>query len=166
MFVYASKPSTVENQLNPEKEVAMSVRRLEHCNIRTSKFQETVAFYETFLGLKARRAPMAPEHAPATWLYDESGEAVIHLTPYDPSDPGGSYARIINFREGEPVPEFVGGGAIDHIAFDCHGYANVKALLQSNKVKFAENAFPSSNLQQLFIRDPNGVTLELNFRSA
>jgi hypothetical protein len=31
-------------------------------------------------------------------------------------------------------------------------------------MKFAEADVPSINLRQIFVHDPNGVTLELNFR--
>jgi len=33
----------------------MQVRRLEHYNIRTTKFDETVKFYDDVLGMKAKR---------------------------------------------------------------------------------------------------------------
>lgn len=142
----------------------MMVRRLEHYNIRTTKFAETVKFYDDALGMKTHRAPMAPADMPATWIYDDSGVAVVHLTPVNPEDPLGSYARITEYRGGEPDAAFEGSGAIDHVAFECEGLDEIKARLNSMKVAFVENSFPNFNLQQLFVKDPNGITLELNFR--
>jgi catechol 2,3-dioxygenase-like lactoylglutathione lyase family enzyme len=142
----------------------MVVRRLEHYNIRTTKFAETTKFYDDALGMKAQRAPMAGENAPATWIYDDSGVAAIHLTPVDPADPVGSYAKTSRYRGGDPDAAFQGSGAIDHIAFECEGYDEIKTRLQSMEVGFVENAFPNFNLRQIFLKDPNGVTLELNFR--
>lgn len=142
----------------------MMVRRLEHYNIRTTKFAETVKFYDDALGMKCKRAPMAPAEFPATWIYDDSGVAAIHLTPVDPADPVASYAKISAYRGSEPDASFTGSGAIDHVAFECEGLEEIKARLSSMKVKFVENNFPSFNLTQLFLKDPNGVTLELNFR--
>jgi catechol 2,3-dioxygenase-like lactoylglutathione lyase family enzyme len=142
----------------------MVVRSLEHYNLRTTKFAETVKFYDDALDMKARRAPMAPAHFPATWIYDDSGVAAIHLTPVDPADPEKSYAKISRYRGGEPDAAFEGSGAIDHVAFECEEYDAIKSRLQSMKLDFVENAFPSANLRQIFVKDPNGVTLELNFR--
>jgi catechol 2,3-dioxygenase-like lactoylglutathione lyase family enzyme len=142
----------------------MAVRRLEHYNIRTTKFAETVKFYDDVLGMKAQRAPMAPADGPATWIYDESGVAAIHLTPVDPTDPEASYARISQYRGGEPNAAFDGSGAIDHIAFECTSFEDTKTHLETMSVPFVVNAFARINLHQIFLKDPNGVTLELNFR--
>ncbi len=142
----------------------MIVRRLEHYNIRTTKFDETVKFYDDVLGMKAKRPPMVAEGGLASWIYDDSGVAAIHLTPVDPADPVGSYAKISAYRGGDPNAAFEGSGAIDHVAFECDGFDECKARLQSLNLKFAEYGFPNFNLKQLFLKDPNGVTLELNFR--
>ena len=68
-------------------ELPMRINRLEHYNIRTTKLEETVQFYDDIVGMKCRRSPMAPENMPATWIYDDSGIPVVHLTPVDPQDP-------------------------------------------------------------------------------
>ena len=65
----------------------MMVRKLEHYNIRTTKFEETVRFYVDVLGMRNDRAPMAPPDFPASWIFDDSGVAVVHLTPVDPANP-------------------------------------------------------------------------------
>jgi catechol 2,3-dioxygenase-like lactoylglutathione lyase family enzyme len=57
-----------------------------------------------------------------------------------------------------------GGGAIDHIAFECADYDQMRAKLQARGLKFTSNDVPMIKLRQLFVNDPNGVTLELNFR--
>jgi catechol 2,3-dioxygenase-like lactoylglutathione lyase family enzyme len=143
----------------------MMVRRLEHYNIRTTKFSETVQFYDQALGMKAARPPMVGEDWPPTWLYDDSGVAAVHLTPVDPVDPVGSYTKIGHYRgAGEADATFHGSGAIDHVAFECEGIEEIKARLDKMNVDYVENSFPNFNLTQLFLKDPNGVTLELNFR--
>jgi hypothetical protein len=90
--------------------------------------------------------------------------AAIHLTPVDPADPAGSYAKIASYRGEDAGVAFDGSGAIDHIAFDCEGHEEIKARLEGLKIPMVENAFPALNFQQIFIKDPNGITLELNFR--
>ena len=142
----------------------MKIRRLEHYNIRTTKFDETVKFYDDALGMKAGRPPMTPEGFPPSWIYDDSGIPAVHLTPVDPEDPFGSYAKMAQFRGEEPNPSFEGSGAVDHVAFECEGFDEIKARLDGMNVAYFENSFPNFNLKQLFLKDPNGVTLELNFR--
>jgi catechol 2,3-dioxygenase-like lactoylglutathione lyase family enzyme len=144
--------------------VQVKIRRLEHYNIRTTRFEETVKFYEDVLGMKCARAPMAPETMPPTWIYDDSGIAAVHLTPVDPKDPEGSYAKIAQYRGVDDDVAFQGSGAIDHVAFECEGYDEILGRLESRSVEYAANDFPKFGLRQLFFKDPNGVTLELNFR--
>jgi len=54
----------------------MSIKKLQHYNIRTTKFEEIVAFYRDVLGMKNAVPPGPPEGAPPAWLYVDSGEAV------------------------------------------------------------------------------------------
>ena len=142
----------------------MRIKRLEHYNIRTTRFEETVKFYDDILGMKCKRAPMASEGMPPTWIYDDSGIPVVHLTPVDPKDPHGSYSKMAQYRGVDPDAAFQGSGAIDHVAFECEGFDEMLGRLEAKNLVFAKNEFPNFNLRQIFVRDPNGVTLELNFR--
>ena len=102
----------------------MHVKRLEHYNIRTTKCDETIRFYVDVLGMKNEKPPGMP-NVPPTWIYDDSGTAIIHLTVVDPADPEQSYAQRSGFRgaaDKEDPPAFRGSGAIDHIAFECSAY--------------------------------------------
>jgi len=141
----------------------MGTRRLDHCNIRTLCFAETVRFYEDVLELQARPAPMLPPGSRPNWLHDAADNPVIHLTSVDPADPQGSYARLSRYRGADPLAAFQGSGAIDHIAFQCEGYEDMRGRLHDRGIAFVENAFPEAGLRQIFVRDPNGITLELNF---
>jgi len=40
----------------------------------------------------------------------------------------------------------------------------MKSKLESRGLVYTSSDVPSINLRQLFVNDPNGVTLELNFR--
>jgi catechol 2,3-dioxygenase-like lactoylglutathione lyase family enzyme len=145
----------------------MLVKKLQHYNIRTTRYDDTVRFYRQVLGMNIGRPPGAPETMPPTWLYDESGEAAVHLIPVDPADPEASYSKMIQFRgaPGEESPvSFKGSGSIDHVAFACEGWDEMVARLRAENVSFKESHLPRFNLHQLFIVDPNGVTLELNFQ--
>ncbi len=139
----------------------MQIRKIEHYNIRTTRLAETVRFYEDVLGMKAGQPPGVPANFPANWIYDGSGTAAVHLIDVDPKDPAASYATKAMFRKDLKMtdpPAFHGSGAIDHIAFECADY---DAVLHT---QYAANEVPQIPLRQLFVLDPNGITLELNFR--
>jgi catechol 2,3-dioxygenase-like lactoylglutathione lyase family enzyme len=146
----------------------MSIKKLEHYNIRTTKYDDTVRFYREVLGMRLDKPPGVPEGSPPTWLFDESGQAVVHLIPVDPKDPEGSYSKVVRFRgepgENSPV-SFSGSGSIDHVAFACEGWEETLGRLRAQNVSYTENHMTRFNLHQLFVVDPNGVTLELNFQA-
>jgi catechol 2,3-dioxygenase-like lactoylglutathione lyase family enzyme len=143
----------------------MLVTKLQHYNIRTTKWEETVTFYRNILGLK-NGPPMGRTELPPSWIYDDSGEAIIHLTRVDPSDPEKDYARISQYRGGpdKRFPYgFAGSGSIDHVALSCEGWDEVIERLKQFDVPYKENHIPNMNFRQIFVCDPNGITLELNF---
>jgi catechol 2,3-dioxygenase-like lactoylglutathione lyase family enzyme len=142
------------------------IRNLDHYNIRTFDIDGTVRFYIDVLGLHV--GPFMQPTATGAWLYDQTERPIVHLIGIDRDDPEIAIGRI---RErlsglGTPVdPEtFHGSGAIDHVAFECEDYEGMKADFQARGMKYTENDVPSIKLRQLFVNDPNGVTLELNFR--
>jgi hypothetical protein len=54
-------------------------------------------------------------------------------------------------------------GVIDHVAFLAEEPNGFIDKFVKNKISFRPRYFPESNLYQLFITDPNGVMIELNF---
>jgi catechol 2,3-dioxygenase-like lactoylglutathione lyase family enzyme len=145
----------------------MMIKKLQHYNIRTTKFDETVAFYRDVLGMKNAVPPGAPDGTPPAWLYDDSGEPIVHLLRVDPIDSEGAYAKMSAFRGGpdKRFPYgFSGSGSIDHVALACENWDEVIARLKQHDVPYRENHVPRMNMRQLFISDPNGITLELNFQ--
>jgi hypothetical protein len=60
-----------------------------------------------------------------------------------------------------PAP---GTGPLDHIAFNAVDLAGVKARLSVHEVNYSINEVPNAGLTQLFLKDPNGVKVEINVR--
>lgn len=119
----------------------MGLANLDHYNINTSNIERSVAFYEDVLGLRKGERP--DFGVPGAWLY--LGEtAVVHLIHLDHDGPSG-------------------GGAIDHVAFRASGYDDMRANLQRREIKFSEMAVPGFSVRQIFVHDPDGVKVELNF---
>jgi catechol 2,3-dioxygenase-like lactoylglutathione lyase family enzyme len=140
--------------------------KLDHCNIRTFDLDATVAFYTDVLDLKDGDFPGT--RAMGAWLYDASDRPVLHIIAIDPQNPEAALDRVRD-RLGKlagnlELSSLNGGGAIDHIAFECDDYDAMRAKLTTRGLTFTSSDVPSINLRQLFVNDPNGITLELNFR--
>jgi hypothetical protein len=56
-----------------------------------------------------------------------------------------------------------GTGVVDHVAFFATGLADTLARLKQHGVPCRERTVPLLGLHQVFLDDPNGVVVELNF---
>ncbi len=125
----------------------MSVGVLDHFNIRTRDLKGTVRFYQDILGLDNGARPNFA--FPGAWLYSE-GRAVVHLVDISPTDEA-------------QKPD---SGVVHHVAFISRDFAGMKKRLQARGVEFEARQVPGGELWQIFIRDPNGVMIELNYEAA
>jgi catechol 2,3-dioxygenase-like lactoylglutathione lyase family enzyme len=102
------------------------------------------------------------------WLYDTTDRPVVHLIAIDPDDPEATLRHVRERLQGLEgsldAASLRGGGAIDHLAFECIDYDATIAKLRDEGLVYRESYVPSIQLKQIFVNDPNGVTLELNFR--
>ncbi len=119
----------------------MPLTALDHYTIRTSDLDRSVRFYAEILGLESGARP--PFRFPGAWLYCD-GRPVVHLA-----------------QRGQKA----GGetGAIDHLAFRADGLADFTRHLAERGVAFDESDVPGLGLHQVFLRDPDGVRIEVNF---
>lgn len=125
----------------------MSVGVLDHFNLRTHKFKETVKFYEDVLGLENGARPNFS--FPGAWMYSE-GKAVVHLVDISAT----------------PEPQKPDSGVVHHVAFVSRGFDSMKQRLAAKAIKFEAVTVPGNQLWQIFITDPNGVVIELNYEVA
>ncbi|MBV8972064.1 MAG: VOC family protein, partial [Sphingomonadaceae bacterium] len=113
---------------------------------------KTKKFYCEVLGLKNGDRP--PLGFPGYWLYS-GGVPTVHLLG----------KRMP--REGIVVrgtkKKFKDTGRFDHIAFAATDIGGVRKKLKAKKVKFREQTIPRTGGQQIFLYDPDGVGVELNF---
>ena len=85
--------------------------------------------------------------------------AVLHLIAIDKNDPNGLKQYL-----GERDPESLkGSGAIDHVAFFATGLEEKIQLLKRLGAKYRERTVPVLKLHQIFLDDPNGIVIELNY---
>ena len=135
----------------------MLISSLDHCAIRTTKLQETRDFFVGILGLEDGERTDFP--FTGAWLYTDS-TAVIHLIGVDPDDPSG----LQRYVGGEISTEALqGSGAFDHIAFRANDPSVLTERLKQTDYEYRERQVPNMNLFQIFVEDPNGITIELNY---
>jgi catechol 2,3-dioxygenase-like lactoylglutathione lyase family enzyme len=136
----------------------MPVSHLEHVLLQTEDIERTCDWYVRAIGLRV--GPSPDFRFPVRWLY--AGERdVIHVTQ------GGTGVSENRMRYlGQQSEALRGSGVIDHIAFRCTGLDEAIARLRAAGVEFRERQVDDQGLYQLFVFDPNGVKVELNFASA
>ena len=134
---------------------------LNHYSIRTTDLGVTRRFYETLLGLTVGPRPDFP--FPGLWMYRgdhaDVANAVVHIIGIDRDDPEG-LKKYLGDRD---VASLTGSGALDHVAFFADGLAAMLAHLKFHGITPRERTVPSIGLHQLFLDDPNGVVVELNY---
>ena len=134
----------------------MSIEKLDHYTIRTKDLESTRRFYTEVMGLEI--GPRPNFSFPGAWLY-QGRNAVVHVIGIDPSDASG-LQDYLGDKGSDSQP---GTGPIDHVAFVGSDLGAMRERFQSARVPFRERTVPTLNLHQVFLEDPNGVTIELNF---
>ena len=127
--------------------MSLSVGVLDHFNIRTRKLAETVRFYEDILGLE--KGPRPNFAFPGAWMYSE-GKPVVHLVDISPT------------AEAQKPDS----GCVHHVAFVSRGFDAMRQRLASKGMPFDARQVPGGELWQIFVNDPNGVMIELNYEAA
>ena len=99
-------------------------------------------FYSGILGLKKGYRPELLH--PGYWLYAD-GQAIVHLNALLASSPS---------RDGGPV---------NHVALKACGLNATRAALRLANTPFSETPLKGTSLHQVFVSDPLGLRVELNF---
>ncbi|NAO28857.1 glyoxalase [Pseudomonas syringae pv. dysoxyli] len=137
----------------------MPIAKLAHYSIRTVDLEGSIRFYERILGFHAGYRP--PFDFPGSWLYrggDESEFGVVHLIGVDPDGGEGLKSYL-----GDKPMVSSGTGTVDHIAFLATGVKEMRQRLRQEGLDWRARTVPSLGLHQMFIEDPSGVVIELNY---
>lgn len=138
----------------------MAIQKLAHYSLRTNDLEASLRFYTEVLRFRSGYRPPFP--FPGIWLYvdeDESEFGAIHLIGVDPADASGLMRYL-----GERAAYDQGGtGALDHIAFLASDWPEIRARCRQHGVPYSERVVPELGLLQVFLVDPSGLTVELNF---
>jgi catechol 2,3-dioxygenase-like lactoylglutathione lyase family enzyme len=124
----------------------MPLLDMHHVAIKNRDLEATERFYVDVLGM--RKVARPDFDFPGAWL--QMGTTMFHLM-------GGDMA--VN-----PKGEFEeGSAAVDHIALQARDFDSMKARLLAHNLEYTENEIREFGIWQLFVSDPNGVRIELNF---
>ena len=120
--------------------------KLDHINIKANKhLLETVKdFYCKILDMEEGFRPSVS--IGGYWLYSED-KAILHL------------------MESEESLQANPNSHLDHIAFKSSGLKAMIDKLSSNNIDHHSNYLPEFDMTQLFIYDPVGNQLEINFEN-
>ncbi|MEI9852334.1 MAG: VOC family protein [Sphingomonas sp.] len=130
----------------------MHVEAIDHVNIITSDLEATSAFFADVLGLERRDGPPPLTPANAQWMFDAGGRAVVHINTRE--------APSAYDRDTTAGPAT---GALHHVALRCSGHDAMVARLDARGIDHRRNLVAAIGLRQIFVSEPNGVLLELNY---
>jgi catechol 2,3-dioxygenase-like lactoylglutathione lyase family enzyme len=119
----------------------MAVLGMNHFTILTDDVDGTVRFYGEVLGLRAGARP--DFNFPGAWLYADK-EPILHVIG------------------GRPKSDLK-AGVIDHMAFSGRDLAGTIALLKARAIDHECRRQAGSGVWQVFLHDPNGAKVELDF---
>ncbi|MGC2519854.1 MAG: VOC family protein [Burkholderiales bacterium] len=132
----------------------MPVTDLNHYLLRANDLERTKNFYCDVLGFQIMPRPEFP--FPGYWL-GVNGKIQVHL-----AQAGVPNSKL--YYLGSPRNAATNNsGVIDHVAFLAAEPDQVIARLEKLGVSCRPRSLPESELYQLFIKDPDGLTIELNF---
>lgn len=126
----------------------VAVTGLGHINLRGSAplIERLRDFYRDVVGLTEGPRPTFRSGSRGYWMY--AGERdMVHLTV----DPHAEHTAPAT------------GGALDHVAFACSGLPAALQRLHRLGIDFAMDRIDAPDQVQLFLTDPAGTGIELNF---
>ena len=132
----------------------MPVTAINHYLVVSKNLERSKQFYQEVLGLELAERP--DFGFPGYWL--KTGDNIcVHLASQNPN-------KIRdNFLLKKHPKGTTGSGSVDHIAFLAQNPEEVRNRIQKNKVEMHFRSFPDAKLFQIFLKDPDDVTIELNF---
>lgn len=124
----------------------MQVLGFSHYNLRAPRelLEALRGFYVEVIGLKVGARP--PFKSFGYWLY-AGDEAVLHLTESSANE----------------APSIDTPTTFNHAAFNCSNRPLFESKLARMKIAYKVAHVPQTNQVQLFLRDPAGNGVELNF---
>ena len=132
----------------------MPLTELNHYFVRANDLERSKKFYCDVLGLQQMPRPDFP--FPGYWL-GVGGKIQVHMGPH--GIPNSQLYYLGSTRESATD----NAGVVDHIAFSATEPDAMAARLDAMGVPSRKRFLPEIKLFQMFVEDPDGLTIELNF---
>lgn len=130
----------------------MTTPMLDHINIRTAKLAESIDFYGGAIGLRMAPPPTLSDMDRGAYGHDAAGHPVLHLVATD------------HYVDGSgPVRGAAQPGMIDHFALSAADPEAYATRLSEAGLSFERMDVPMIGRHLIFVRDPNGIMVELGF---
>jgi catechol 2,3-dioxygenase-like lactoylglutathione lyase family enzyme len=136
----------------------MPLTYMEHFLLQTEDIEATKDWYVKVLGFRV--GPSPDFKFPVYWLYLGDRD-VLHITTG-----GKNVSENRKKYVGQQSDVTSGTGVIDHVAFRATGLHEMIDHLSKSDIDFKERQVDDQGLYQLFLFDPNGVKVELNFANS
>ena len=133
----------------------MPLERIEHFLVVSDDMDATRDFYRDVLGMEVGFRPDLG--FPGYWMY-LGGVGCLHLAEWKTYD---KWTKEVDIPMSSPAP---GTGSVDHIAFNARDFDDMVAKIEAHGLEYKQNLLDEIGLRQIFIKDPNNITLEINFR--
>ena len=137
----------------------MPISHLEHFLVAADDIDATRDWYARVLAMKS--GPHPDFGFPVHWMYVDNID-IVHIGPS--AKQAGEVQKKYLGRTSQDSGS--GTGAVDHIAFRATGLRKMLEHLKREKVPFSQRRANGQALFQLFLYDPNGIKIELNYNAA
>ncbi len=141
----------------------MSIQRLDHVNFITHSSEETIAFYCDIIGLELGNR-MAIDTSQSLYFHIKGDDvAVLHIGQAAFLPDKNKFERFAQINE-DNHGEF-STGPFDHfcLVVDDDDYQIYLERFQEKAITYQSYTHSDRDLKQLWLLDPNGVRVELNF---
>jgi catechol 2,3-dioxygenase-like lactoylglutathione lyase family enzyme len=132
----------------------MPLTGLNHYLVVSKNLERSKKFYQEVLGMQLAERP--DFGFPGYWL-KLGDEICVHLASQEANEIRDAFL-LKKHPEGT-----TGSGSVDHIAFLAQDPYDVRGRIEKNRVEMHFRSFPDAKLFQIFLKDPDDVTIELNF---
>jgi catechol 2,3-dioxygenase-like lactoylglutathione lyase family enzyme len=132
----------------------MAITELNHYFVRANDLEKTKQFYIEVLGMEVMPRPNVP--FPGYWL-GANGKVQVHMGPH-------GIPNAETYYIGSPADASTrDSGVVDHIAFLATDPEAFSKRFDAMGISFRPRYLREFQLYQLFLKDPDGLTIELNF---
>ena len=135
----------------------MPLENLDHYFIYAPDLEKSCKFYSRILGLEDGARPNF--EFDGHWFYLNK-KPVVHIGTN--GFPGG----MPSSEEKKKSIPASGTGRLDHVAFKATNIQEFITRFENESIYYHKQSIPEFDLTQLFVKDPDGATIELNFFAA